>query len=59
VDDSRHFRHHRHGRGLHFTTNYVAVGDVATVAGLSAFGFFLGPFVYFGHEKAWDYFGSR
>ena len=21
-------------------------------------GFFLGPFVYFGREKAWDYFGS-
>jgi uncharacterized membrane protein len=42
-----------------FTTNYVAVGDVASVAGLSAFGFFLGPFVYFDHEKAWDYFGSR
>jgi uncharacterized membrane protein len=39
-----------------FTTNYVVVGDVATAAGLSAFGFFLGRFVYFGHEKAWDHF---
>jgi uncharacterized membrane protein len=35
------------------------VGDVATAATLSAFGFVLGPFVYFGHEKAWDYYGSR
>jgi hypothetical protein len=33
------------------------VGDVATAEGLSAFGFVLGPFVYLGHEKAWDYFG--
>jgi uncharacterized membrane protein len=43
---------------MDFTTNYVVVGDVATALGLSAFGFFLGPFVYWGHEKAWDYFGS-
>jgi uncharacterized membrane protein len=41
---------------MDFTTNYVVVGDVATAAGLSAFGFVLGPFVYWGHEKAWDYF---
>jgi uncharacterized membrane protein len=39
-----------------FTVNYVVVRDVATAAGLSAFGFVLGPFVYFGHEKAWDHF---
>jgi hypothetical protein len=26
---------------------------------LSAFGFVVGPFVYFGHEKAWDTYGSR
>jgi uncharacterized membrane protein len=43
---------------MDFTTNYVVVGDVATAAGLSAFGFFLGPFVYFGHEKLWDYFAA-
>jgi hypothetical protein len=24
----------------------------------SAFGFFVGPFVYLGHEKLWDYYGS-
>jgi uncharacterized membrane protein len=42
-----------------FTTNYVVVGDVVTAAGLSAFGFVLGPFVYYGHEWVWDYYGSR
>lgn len=42
-----------------FTANYVVVRDIATAAGLSAFGFVLGPFVYFAHEKAWDYYGSR
>jgi uncharacterized membrane protein len=38
-----------------FTMNYVVVGDVATAVGLSAFAFVVGPFVYLGHEKAWDY----
>jgi uncharacterized membrane protein len=38
-----------------FTTNYVVVGGVAEAMILSATGFFLGPFVYFGHEKAWEY----
>ena len=45
-----------------FTTNYVVVADIATAADLSAFGFVVGPFVYFGHERVWDYFsapGSR
>jgi len=41
-----------------FTTNYVVVADIATAAGLSAFGFVLGPFVYFGHERVWDYFSA-
>ena len=36
----------------------LLVRDVATAAGLSAFGFVLGPFVYLGHEKLWDYYGS-
>jgi uncharacterized membrane protein len=40
-----------------FTTNYVVVGDVASAVLLSATGFVLGPFVYYGHEKAWEYFG--
>ena len=43
---------------MDFTTIYVVVGDLATAAGLSAFGFVVGPFVYIGHEKAWDYFSS-
>jgi uncharacterized membrane protein len=42
-----------------FTASYVVVQDIATAAGLTAFGFFLGPFVYYGHEKAWDYFTAR
>jgi len=41
-----------------FTTIWVVVGEVATAAGLAAFGFVVGPFVYLGHEKAWDYFSD-
>lgn len=41
---------------MDFTTNYVVVRDVATAAGLSAFGFLVGPFIYLGHEKLWDRF---
>jgi uncharacterized membrane protein len=44
---------------MDFTVNYVVVRDVATAAGLSAFAFVVGPFVYLGHEKLWDYYGSR
>jgi uncharacterized membrane protein len=44
---------------VEFTTNYVVVGDVATAALLSSFGFFLGPFVYYGHERAWERFGPK
>jgi uncharacterized membrane protein len=43
---------------MDFTTNYVVVGDLAIAAGLSAFGFVVGPFVYLGHEMAWDYYSS-
>ncbi len=43
---------------MDFTTIYVVVGDLATAAGLSAFGFVVGPFVYLAHEKAWDYYSS-
>jgi uncharacterized membrane protein len=39
-----------------FTTNFVVVGDLVIAAGLSASGFILGPFVYLGHEKVWDYY---
>ena len=41
-----------------FTTNYVVVADIATAAGLSAFAFVVGPFVYFGHERVWHYFSA-
>jgi uncharacterized membrane protein len=43
---------------MDFTANYVVVGELATAVGLSAFGFVVGPFVYLGHEMAWDYYGS-
>lgn len=43
---------------MDFTTNYVVVGNVGQAVILSATGFVLGPFVYYGHEKAWDYFGE-
>jgi uncharacterized membrane protein len=43
---------------MDFTTNYVVVGDVASAVVLSATGFVLGPFVYYGHEKAWEYFSQ-
>jgi uncharacterized membrane protein len=41
-----------------FSASYVATGDVITAAGLSAFAFVVGPFVYLGHEKVWDYYSS-
>ncbi len=44
---------------IEFTTNYVVVRDFGTAALLSSFGFFLGPFVYYGHEFAWERFGSK
>jgi uncharacterized membrane protein len=43
---------------IDFTANYVVVGDLVTAAGLSAFAFVVGPFVYLGHEKLWDYYTS-
>ena len=43
---------------LDFTTHYVVVGNLATAAALSAIGFVVTPFVYFGHERAWDYYSS-
>ncbi len=42
-----------------FTANYVASGHVATAAGLTLFALTISPILYYGHEKAWDYFGSR
>lgn len=43
---------------LDFSSNYVVIGDVAAAAGLSAFAFVIGPFVYIGHELAWERFGG-
>jgi uncharacterized membrane protein len=43
---------------MDFTVNYVVVGELATAAALSAFGFVVGPFIYLGHEMVWDYYGS-
>lgn len=43
---------------MDFTTLYVVIGDLATAAVLAAFGFVVGPFVYLGHEMAWDYYSS-
>ncbi len=42
------------GTVMEFATNYAFVQDAATAAVLSAFGFVLGPFIYLGHEKAWE-----
>jgi uncharacterized membrane protein len=41
---------------MDFTTNFVVIGDLVTAAGLTGFAFVVGPFVYLGHEMAWDYF---
>jgi uncharacterized membrane protein len=43
---------------MDFTFNFSVVGEFATAAALSASGFILGPFVYFGHEWLWDRYGS-
>jgi uncharacterized membrane protein len=44
---------------MDFTTNFVVVGDLVTALTLSASGFILGPFVYFGHEMGGGCGGSR
>jgi len=43
---------------MDFTTNFVVTRDLATSAKLSAIGFVIGPFIYFGHERVWDHYGS-
>ncbi|PWC31259.1 DUF2061 domain-containing protein [Azospirillum sp. TSO35-2] len=43
---------------LDFSSNYMALGNAASAAALSAFGFVIGPFVYLGHEMAWSYFSE-
>ena len=44
---------------MDFTVNFVVVGELGTALLLSASGFVLGPFVYYGHEMVWDRFASR
>jgi uncharacterized membrane protein len=41
-----------------FATNYAIVRDLPQAVMLTAFGFVVGPFVYLGHEMAWDRFGA-
>jgi uncharacterized membrane protein len=43
---------------MDFTTNYVVLRDFGMAAALTAVGFVVGPFVYFGHEMVWDRLGS-
>jgi uncharacterized membrane protein len=38
-----------------FGVNYLFVRDLAAAAGLTAFSIVIAPFVYYVHEKAWDY----
>ncbi len=47
------------GTVAEFTVNYVVVGDFVTAAILTAPFAILGPFIYLGHEKAWDAFAAR
>jgi uncharacterized membrane protein len=41
-----------------FGANYLFVRDLAAAAGLTAFSAVIAPFVYFVHEKAWDYYDA-
>jgi len=41
-----------------FSVNYLFVRDLASAAGLTAFSIVISPFVYYVHEKAWDYYDA-
>ena len=41
-----------------FGANYFFVRDFAAAAGLTAFSVAISPFVYYLHEKGWDYFDA-
>jgi uncharacterized membrane protein len=41
-----------------FGANYFFVRDLVAAAGLTAFSAVVAPFVYFVHEKAWDYYDA-
>ncbi len=43
---------------IDFTTNLIAIGEVATAAALSAVPILIGPWIYLGHELAWEHFGA-
>ena len=43
---------------IDFTTNVIAIGNLVTASLLSAWNTLTGPWIYLGHELAWDYFGS-
>jgi uncharacterized membrane protein len=41
-----------------FGANYLFVRDLAAAAGLTAFSLVIAPFVYYAHEKTWDYYDA-
>lgn len=41
-----------------FTVNYLFVRDLVAAAGLTTFSVVISPFVYYVHEKAWDYYDA-
>jgi uncharacterized membrane protein len=41
-----------------FGVNYLFVRDLASAAGLTVFSMVISPFVYYVHEKAWDYYDA-
>jgi uncharacterized membrane protein len=41
-----------------FSVNYLFVRDLAAAAGLTGFSIVIAPFVYYVHEKVWDYYGA-
>ncbi len=43
---------------IDFTTNLVAIGEIATAAALSSVPILIGPWIYLGHELAWEHFGA-
>jgi uncharacterized membrane protein len=42
-----------------FGANYFFVRDLAAAAGLTAFSVVIAPFVYYLHEKGWDYYEAN
>jgi uncharacterized membrane protein len=41
-----------------FSVNYLFVRDLVAAAGLTTFSIVISPFVYYVHEKAWDYYDA-